>query len=132
MAEGRISRLSIRSGRLEGDFFCRRRLNGSVGALPEKPDLPRHDFSAVALAASVLGFVPAGGKSSFDVDLAAFVEESFARVRQPAECHYSEPFRALLPRSVAVYEVLGRRQRKIRHVLSRVGQSTNDRVRTQI
>lgn len=38
----------------------------AVRALPKKPDLRGHDFGPVALSASVLGFVLAGSKPSFD------------------------------------------------------------------
>src|SRR5271154_1808220 len=93
--------------RLEGHFFCGRRRAGSVRTLPKKPDLSRYDFGPVALPASVLGFVLAGSKPSFDVDLAAFAKAPLTRVRQPSECHYSEPFRALLLRAIAVREALG-------------------------
>ena len=62
----------------------------------------RYDFSPVALAAPVLGFVLAGGKPSFDVDLAAFAEEPLASVRQPLERNYPETFGALLLCTVAI------------------------------
>src|SRR5262249_14461638 len=69
---------------------------------------------------------------SFDVDLAAFAEEPFARVSEPSERDDPEPFRPLLLRAVAIREALGRGQREIRHVLSGVGQRPNHWIRSEI
>jgi len=118
-------------GWLEGDFFCRRRLNGSVGALPEKPDLPRDDFGPITLARSVPGFVLAGGKSAFDVELSAFAQEPLTRVSQPSERDHAMPIGPSLARAVSIRETLRRRQRQVSHVLTG-SQSTHYRVRSQI
>src|SRR6266436_5695628 len=90
---------------------------GGVRAVAEQTELPRHDFSPVAFAASVLGFVLAGSKPSFDVNLTPFAQEPLARIGQPSECDDPMPIGALLFRAVAVRKPLRSSQREIRHVL---------------
>jgi hypothetical protein len=53
--------------------------------------LPRHDFRPITFAASVLRFVPAGGKPSFDVSLTALAQEPIARIDQLSDCHDRMP-----------------------------------------
>ena len=50
-----------------------------ICAIAEQTELPRHDFGPVTLAASVLGFVLAGCKPAFDVDLPTLSQEPLAR-----------------------------------------------------
>jgi len=83
-------------------------------------------------SASVLRFVLAGGKPSFDVDLAAFAEEPFGHGSEPSEHDHPEPFPPRLLRAVAIRETLGRGQREIRHVLSGVGQRPNHWIRSRL
>ena len=66
-------------GRLEWDVFVGLR-RGRIGAWPiaEQAKLPGHDLGAAALSASVLGFVLAGSKPAFDVDLPAFAQKPLA------------------------------------------------------
>jgi len=98
---------------------------GRVGALAEQAELPRHDFSPVALTACVLRLVLAGSKPSFDVDLPAFGQESLARIGEPAECDDAMPFGALLLQTAPIRETLGGCQREIRHILTGIRQSPN-------
>ncbi len=105
-------------GRLEWDVFGSLSLGRvSVCPIAEQAELPRDDFGPIALARSVLGFVLAGGKPAFDVNLPAFAQEPLARIGQPSECDDPMPVGALLLRSVAVGKPLRGRQREIRHVL---------------
>ncbi len=50
-----------------------------ICAIAEQTELSRHDFGPVTLAASVLGFVLAGRKPAFDVDLPTLSQEPLAR-----------------------------------------------------
>jgi hypothetical protein len=50
---------------------------GRVGAIAEHAELPRHDFSPVTFAASVLRFVLEGSEPTLDVNLTAFAQEPF-------------------------------------------------------
>ena len=90
---------------------------GRVGAIAKQAELPRHDFSPVTFAASVLRFVLAGREPSLDVNLAAFAQEPLARVGQPSERDDPMPIGALLLRAVPIHETLGRGEREIRHIL---------------
>jgi hypothetical protein len=101
---------------LKGDVLGRLGL-GPVGAIAEQTELPRYDFSPVAFAASVLGFVLAGIKPSFDVYLTAFAQEPVAGIGQLSERDDPMPICTLLLRAVAVRKTLGRGEREIRHVL---------------
>src|SRR5271163_4249222 len=89
-----LSRPSRVAAKLKGDvvgsFSC-----GRIRALAEKADLTGHDFSPVALAASVLRFVLAGSQPTFDIDLPAFVQEPLARIRKPSERDDPMPIGAL-------------------------------------
>src|SRR5208282_618300 len=69
---------------------------------------------------------------TLDVNLAAFAQKPLARIGQPSERHHAMPFGALLLGTAPVRETFGRRQREIRHVLTRVGQSTNHGASSQI
>ena len=55
---------------------------GGVGSIADEAQLPRYDFSPIALTRSLFGFVLAGSKLDFDVELPPFGQESLARVRQ--------------------------------------------------
>ena len=111
-----LSRLSRGEAELKRDIVGSFSLE-RVRAIAEQAELPRHDFGAIAFAASVLGFVLAGGKPAFDVNLPAFAEVAFARIGQPSECDDPMPVGALLFGAVAVGKPLRGRQREIRHVL---------------
>jgi hypothetical protein len=56
-----------------------------VDTVPEQAELPRYDFSTVALAAPVLRLVLAGSQPTLDIDLPAFAQEPLARIREPSE-----------------------------------------------
>ena len=119
MVEGRTAFAALPwVGRLERDVVGSFSLGRvAIRAVAEQAELPRHDFSPVAFAASVLGFVLAGSKPSFDVNLTAFAQEPLARIGQPSECDDPMPIGALLFRAVAVRKPLRSSQREIRHVL---------------
>ena len=51
---------------------------GAFGTIAQQAELPRHDFSPVTLAASVLRFVLAGRQPALDVNLTAFTQEPLA------------------------------------------------------
>src|SRR5258708_4796516 len=105
-------------GRLERDVVGSFSLGRvAVRAVAEQTELPRHDFSPVAFAASVLRFVMAGSEPSFDINLTAFAQEPVARIGQRSECDDPMPIRALLFCAVAVRKPFRGSQRKIRHVL---------------
>jgi hypothetical protein len=109
MVEGRTAfrRLSLRRLELKRDVvgsFSPGRV--AVRAVAEQAELPRHDFSPVALAASVLSFVHAGSEPSFDVNLTAFAQEPVARIGQRSECDDPMPISALLFRAIAVRKAL--------------------------
>ena len=99
--------------------FAGIRLARPIASPSEKADLARDDFRAGALAAAVLRLVLAGRQPSFDIHLAALAQKFRACLRQLAEGHDAMPFSPLLFPAVAVGKPLGRRQRKIRHALTR-------------
>jgi hypothetical protein len=98
---------------------------GRVGAIAEHAELPRHDFSPVTFAASVFHFVLAGSEPTLDVNLTAFAQEPLAGIRKRSERDHAMPFGTLLLGTAPIRETLGCRQREIRDVLTRVGQSPN-------
>ena len=103
--------------KLKGDVVRRFGL-GRVGAIAEQAELPRHDFSPVTFAASVLRFVLAGSEPALDVNLTAFAQEPLARIRKRSERDYAMPFGTLLLGTAPIRETCGRRQREIRNVLT--------------
>jgi hypothetical protein len=115
---------------VEWSLACSR-LACRIAAPSQKPDLPRDDFRAVPLAAAVLRFVLAGRQPSLDIDLAAFTEKLPARLGELPESHDAVPFGPLLLPAIAVGKPLGRRQREIRHALTR-RKTPHLRGRTQI
>src|SRR5258706_15305080 len=74
----------------------------AICAVAEQTELPRYDFSPVASAASVLGFVLAGSKPPLDVNLTAFAQETLARISQLSESDDPMPTGAGLFRAGAV------------------------------
>ena len=125
MVEGEpLARLPHVGVELEGDFGGRFRL-GRVGAIAKHAELPRDDFGAEPLPASVLGFVLAGGQPAFDVNLTALAQKLLAGIRDPPEGHDPMPFGAFLLVAVSVRKPLLGRHREIRHSAPDLG-----RVRT--